>query len=99
MLIRLKRTIGACMLVSALLPGVATYAATYYVATTGSNSNPGAETQPWQTVAFAVNTMVAGDTTYVKGGIYNEGGDQLQEIRYTICPDQAPECAWRIPGY
>jgi Right handed beta helix region len=72
-MLRLKRTLGAYMLATALLPSVATYAATYYVATTGNNSNPGTSSQPWQTVAYAADKMVAGDTTYVKGGVYNEG--------------------------
>lgn len=48
-------------------------AATYYVATTGSNGNSGAEDAPWATIAHAVTTMVAGDTTYVRGGTYNSG--------------------------
>lgn len=75
MIIRLKRPIGACMLAGALLILVAgfnaAHAATYYVATTGDNSNPGTEAQPFQTIAHAVNTMVAGDTTYVRGGTYS----------------------------
>ena len=79
MIIRLKRPIGACMLAGALLILVAgcqhhfnaAHAATYYVATTGDNSNPGTEAQPFRTIAHAVNTMVAGDTTYVRGGTYS----------------------------
>lgn len=55
-------------------------AATYYVATTGSNSNDGlSEATPWLTVAKAASTMVAGDTTYVRGGTYNTTG----EIRFS----------------
>ncbi len=70
---RLKRAIGACILASALLPTVAAQAATYYVATTGNNSSPGTSSNPWRTVAYAASKMVAGDTTYVKGGVYSEG--------------------------
>ena len=77
MMTRLKRTIGACVLASAILPTVATHAATYYVATNGSNSNPGTSSQPWRTIAHAVSRMGAGDTTYVQGGTYKEG-----EIRF-----------------
>jgi hypothetical protein len=44
----------------------------YYVAKNGSDSNPGTESQPWFTVQKAANTLVAGDTVYVKAGIYNE---------------------------
>lgn len=46
--------------------------ATYYVATTGSDSNPGTESQPWLTIQKAANTMTAGDTVYVQNGVYNE---------------------------
>jgi Concanavalin A-like lectin/glucanases superfamily len=45
-------------------------AATYYVAPTGSDSNPGSLSQPWLTQQQAWNSMVAGDTTLVQPGIY-----------------------------
>ena len=48
-------------------------ATTYYVATTGSDSNPGSAGAPWRTMQKAANTMIAGDTTIVKNGIYTEG--------------------------
>jgi hypothetical protein len=44
----------------------------YYVATTGSDSNPGTESQPWRSIQKAANTLVAGDTVYIRGGTYNE---------------------------
>lgn len=47
-------------------------AATYYVSTNGSNSNPGSSGSPWLTVQYAVNTMVAGDTAIVRAGTYPE---------------------------
>ncbi len=96
-MLRLKRALSACMLAAALLPSVATYAATYYVATTGNNSNSGTSSQPWRTVAYAVDRMVAGDTTYVKGGVYNEGliyfkrsGTQSAPIKLLNAPGQFP---------
>lgn len=72
-MLQLKETIVACLLASVLLSTVVTHAATYYVATSGNNSNPGTSSQPWRTVAYAASKMVAGDTTYVKGGTYQEG--------------------------
>ena len=48
------------------------YGTTYYVAKTGSDSNPGTEAQPWLTIQKAANTMVAGDTVYIKQGTYTE---------------------------
>lgn len=47
-------------------------AATYYVAKTGADSNPGTEALPWLTIQKAANTVVAGDTVQVRSGIYNE---------------------------
>lgn len=50
-------------------------AATYYVAKSNpaaSDSNSGTETTPWKTIQKAANTLVAGDTVYVKAGIYQE---------------------------
>ena len=46
--------------------------ATYYVATTGSNSNPGTMGAPWLTIQHAANRVKAGATVYVFGGVYNE---------------------------
>jgi hypothetical protein len=96
-MLRLKRTLSACMLVSVLVSTIAAQAATYYVATTGSNGNPGTEKQPWRTVAKAVDTMVAGDTTYVKGGTYNEGiisfkrsGTATAPIKLLNYPGESP---------
>lgn len=74
MKIPLKQTFCASFFVAALLLSVTGQAATYYVATSGNNSNPGTSSKPWQTVAYAVKKMSAGDTTYVRGGTYREGG-------------------------
>ena len=45
---------------------------TYYVAKNGSDSNPGTESQPWLTLKKAADSLVAGDTVYVKAGTYKE---------------------------
>lgn len=50
-------------------------AATYYVDNkhpNASDSNPGSETSPWNTIRKAANTMVAGDTAIVSEGTYPE---------------------------
>lgn len=44
----------------------------YYVSPTGSDTNPGTITKPWKTIQKAANTMVAGDSTTVLAGNYNE---------------------------
>ena len=56
------------------LAGLATtlQAATYYVAKTGNNNNPGTQAAPWLTVQKAANTMIAGDTVNIAAGTYPE---------------------------
>jgi hypothetical protein len=47
--------------------------ATFYVATTGSDSNPGSITQPFKTIQHALNVATTpGDTVEVRAGTYNE---------------------------
>ncbi len=51
-------------------------AATYYVSPSGNNANAGSEAAPWRTIQKAADTMVAGDTVLVRGGIYSlQSGD------------------------
>lgn len=44
----------------------------FYVSTTGNDSNPGTQTAPWQTVQHAADTARAGSTVNVRGGVYEE---------------------------
>ncbi len=44
----------------------------YYVATTGNDSNPGTQTLPWRTIQHAADTARAGGVVNVRGGIYEE---------------------------
>ena len=49
--------------------------ATYYVATTGNDTTgDGSFSLPWKTIGKAASVMVAGDTTYIRGGTYNVTG-------------------------
>jgi cellulose/xylan binding protein with CBM9 domain/pectate lyase-like protein/parallel beta helix pectate lyase-like protein len=59
------------LFITALLTSHPVAAATYYVATTGSDGNPGTQAQPWLTLQKAANTVVAGDTVYIRGGTYS----------------------------
>lgn len=102
---RLKRTISACLLAGILWSTVPAPAATYYVATTGSDSNPGTEKKPWGTIAHAVTTMVPGDTTYVREGTYNESEIRFSEsgtpaapIKLLNYPDEAPVIHFNNPA-
>ncbi len=46
--------------------------ATFFVSKTGSNGNPGTISSPWLTIQHAANSVSAGATVYVFGGVYNE---------------------------
>src|SRR6202035_5078175 len=45
---------------------------TYYVSTSGKDTNLGTITSPWRTIQHAANSVKAGDTVYVRAGVYNE---------------------------
>ena len=103
-MIQPRQVIGAWLLVSILLPTAAAHTAIYYVATSGHDSNPGTKSQPWRTVAYAVSTMMAGDTTYVMEGTYNEGvirfkrsGTQAAPIKLLNYPGHAPKIVFNDP--
>jgi Right handed beta helix region len=44
----------------------------FYVSTTGSDSNPGTQAAPWRTVQHAADTVRPGSTVDVRGGVYEE---------------------------
>jgi hypothetical protein len=44
----------------------------YYVAQSGSDSNPGTQAQPWQTINHAAKKVRPGDTVLVAPGAYSE---------------------------
>lgn len=66
----------------------------YYVATTGDDDSPGTIDLPWQTVQKAANTLVAGDTVYIRAGTYPEqvipqnSGSAGQYITYAAYPGE-----------
>jgi hypothetical protein len=69
------RVLHASLLVLLLILAqslVAQVGATYYVSTSGSDRNPGTFTLPWATIQHAANTVKAGATVYVFGGVYHE---------------------------
>ncbi len=44
----------------------------FYVSTTGDDSNPGTEAAPWRTIRHAVDKARAGSTVNIRGGVYEE---------------------------
>ncbi len=47
----------------------------FYVAVDGNDSNPGTIDSPWRTIHHAVDSVEAGDTVYIRGGVYHESVD------------------------
>jgi hypothetical protein len=66
----------------------------FYVSTSGSDGNPGTFGKPWRHVQFAANTVSAGATVYVFGGVYNEtvsfprSGNSSAPITFASYPGQ-----------
>lgn len=70
--VKVEVVITLILLLFSSLSVLSANAADYYVATNGSDTSSGTLTQPWKTVQKAANTLVAGDTAYIRGGTYNE---------------------------
>jgi len=64
--------LGSLILIFVTLAPSTGNATTYYVATSGNDSNPGTEFSPFQTIKKGVSSLSAGDTLYVKSGTYSE---------------------------
>ena len=58
--------------VSLLFLVINSFAATYYVTTSGSDGNNGSQQNPWASIQHAVEQMQPGDITIVSPGTYNE---------------------------
>lgn len=80
--------------------GSSAYAAeykTYYVsAQSGKDSNPGTLAKPFKTIQKALNIVKAGDTVYVRSGVYNElltiksSGKDDAKIKIQNYPNEKP---------
>ena len=86
----------------AVIQGIAS-GAQYYVSTSESNLAAGTLAHPWRTVQKAANTVVAGDTVYLRAGSYHENvkvsnrhGTDTQRITFKNYPGEAPVI--ELPG-
>ncbi len=55
-----------------ILPSATVIKLPYYVSTDGSDTNPGTSNSPWKTITHAVNNLKAGDSLFIRGGVYQE---------------------------
>ncbi|MZQ49076.1 MAG: hypothetical protein GT598_08730 [Bacteroidales bacterium] len=60
--------------------GLSVFGATYYVATNGSDNNPGTISQPFATWQKAFSVVTAGDIAYIRGGIYYPTGTGVWNV-------------------
>jgi len=66
----------------------------YYVSTGGNDKNPGTREKPFRTIQKAADKMVAGDTCYVRNGLYRElvrprrSGSKEKPIRFEAWPGE-----------
>jgi hypothetical protein len=90
---RTSRTLAWLWLIGGLLLAVTTHAATYFVAVTGNDANPGTQQSPWRSVRFAAGKVTAGDIVRVQPGTYNERvsvtADGTASSRITFIADGA----------
>lgn len=68
--LRVTKRFGMIML--CIAQTVASAQNTYYISTSGNDRNAGSKSAPWATFARAKAAISAGDTIYVRGGIYHE---------------------------
>jgi hypothetical protein len=86
-----------------LLAPLSVQAATYYVAPTGSDTAAGTEAAPFATVTQGQRVAVAGDTVFIRGGVYtfsgtsgtvgvlfNKSGQANLPINYFAFPGETP---------
>src|SRR5262245_63676288 len=80
-------------------------AAEYYVAPTGNDASAGTMAAPWATLQKGINTAVAGDTVWIRGGTYRittpassaagvnfnkSGTSDTNRIKYWAYPGEVP---------
>ncbi len=78
---------------SAGIPGGSTIGNIYYVSPGGSNSNSGSFLYPWRTIYKAANSVRAGDTVFLRAGVYHESN-----IFYTDGSETSPILIAGYPG-
>ncbi len=68
----------------------------YYVATNGSDQNPGTLDEPWLTIQHAAESLAAGDIVLIREGTYHEsvyigqGGNEGNPVTFSAYPDERP---------
>ena len=64
---------------SVALSAAQAFGAVYYVATDGKDSNAGSKDKPFATLNKANAVVAAGDTVWIRGGVYTRRHDRGEE--------------------
>ncbi len=70
--LKMKKLILLFTLFNIFFSAITSGATTYYMATTGSDSNGGTANSPWATLNYAQSQLSPGDTLLIKGGVYHD---------------------------
>ena len=69
----------------------------FYVAENGEDSNSGSVDQPWRTIQYAAEMIVAGDTVFIRDGVYKEQVSTIRDgnsvngyIVFSAYPNETP---------
>ena len=86
---------GAALAALMLLAVDCSQAATFYVATTGSDAGPGTLAQPWSSLQHAADQVAPGDTVFVRAGNYTgmhltTSGSPGLRIVFAAFPGETP---------
>jgi parallel beta-helix repeat protein len=73
--------VPAMMIAAPLLSASAAEAATYYVSTSGNDTNAGTQDSPWRTLRYAAARLGAGDTLFIRQGTYSSADDIFDSQR------------------
>lgn len=87
---------AAVVMLSFAFLSVEASAATYYVSTSGNDANNGALSTPFRTISHGASVAQAGDTVYVRAGVYNDlvrissKGTSAAHVGIRAYPGEAP---------
>ena len=70
---------NSILIISFLLSSFSSFAANFYVAPNGNDANIGDINNPVETIKRAQALASAGDTVYIRGGLYSMREDQIAE--------------------
>lgn len=69
------------------------FAATYYMATNGNNTNPGDSDHPWLTLQYSMGHISGGDVLIIKDGVYTGAENSITSANY---PPLGSSSAWTV---